>query len=252
MEKHIKDGLTYYTFDIFKSFPELRHGVFTRYGPYNDEFNLSFEHGDEAEVIINLTLAEKLLGLNGASFVNQGHFDRILELNKGEEYSPRKREELKEGYDALIGYPGHNLMVKLADCQGVIIYAPDKKVLALVHSGWRGSVLNILGKVVNKLISSYEVMPLRLYAAISPSIGPCCMEFKSWEKDLPQSLWKYRMGDSSYIDFWQMSMDQLTNAGLDSKNIELSGICTKCNTAFFSHRRGDTGRFAVMAGINHV
>jgi YfiH family protein len=248
MRKHTTNGLLYYSFEIFAPYP-LKHGVFTRHGPWGDPFNLSFEHGETLEVKKNLSLAEKALSLKEAAFVKQAHGDSILELDKLPHYHPLSPEEMLSGYDALISLKGRTLMIKLADCQGIILYDPQSGALALVHSGWRGSAFNILGKVVEHLKNFCGIDPSRLLAGVSPSIGPCCMEFKSWKEELPESLWKYRLPDSVYFDFWKLTVSQLTESGLKEDNIELSGICTKCNSDFFSHRRGDTGRFAVMAGL---
>jgi copper oxidase (laccase) domain-containing protein len=252
METRSANGLTYHVFHLFQPYPELVHGVFTRRGPDGGDFNLSFEHGDKETVLKNLTLAENALGLPKASFLNQGHGDGILELSPGETFAPGSEAESGKDRDALIGREGHNLMIKLADCQGAVMYSPDRGVLALVHSGWRGSALNILGKTVRRLAEAHGVDPRKLLCGITPSIGPCCMEFKSWRESLPPALWKYRTGEDDRFDFWAASLDQLTEAGLDPENVEIAGVCTRHGTEFYSHRAGDKGRFAVMAGIVRV
>jgi len=54
---------------------------------------------------------------------------------EGQGYTPRA--------DAIITeMPFIALMVKQADCQGVILFDPEQRVLANVHCGWRGSVRN--------------------------------------------------------------------------------------------------------------
>lgn len=42
------------------------------------------------------------------------------------------------------------LMVRFADCQGVLMFDPVARVIAAVHSGWRGNVQNIIGQAVQK------------------------------------------------------------------------------------------------------
>jgi copper oxidase (laccase) domain-containing protein len=248
MLEHVSRGLSYYSFEILRPYPELSHGVFGRKGPEGD-FNLSYEHGETSLVNRNLSLAEELLGLPPASFVNQAHGANILELKDGEVYAPRSPSETLGGYDAIIGGPGTNLMVKLADCQGVLLYSPERKVLAMVHSGWRGSALGIVSLAAERMVRAYGADPEGMLAAVSPSIGPCCMEFKSYERDLPPELWRYRVGESFYFDFWAATKDELLRAGLSPSRIEFSGLCTLCGGGFFSHRAGDTGRFAFMAGL---
>ncbi|MDR2353149.1 MAG: polyphenol oxidase family protein [Deltaproteobacteria bacterium] len=246
MLKHIYENITYYTYNIFRPYPQLRHGVFTRGG--DREFNLSFSSGDPGEVLKNLKTVEKALNLPPVAQVGQTHGAEILDLTKITSYSPRAPKDLKEGYDAMIGGPLQPLLVKLADCQGIILFAPENNLLALVHSGWRGSVQNILGKTVASL-KSKGVNPKKILAAISPSLGPCCFEFKDWKTLLPAHLHRYRLKDTDYFDFWTLSHDQLTGEGMLSLNIHNPFICTLCSSEFFSHRRGDRGRFALVAGI---
>jgi copper oxidase (laccase) domain-containing protein len=272
MRKHTSDGLVFYSFEILKGHPEMAHGVFTRRGPSGGDFNLSYEHGDEGEVNRNILLARNALGLEKGplAFVNQAHGSLILEPEIS--YSPCSSKDLIGGFDALIGRPGANLMIKLADCQGILLYSPPSKIFALVHSGWRGSVLNILGKTVARLRDSYGVRPQSLLAGVSPSIGPCHMEFKSYREDLPRELWGYKAGrkdkagdkagdgikdgtkdengSGDYFDFPRLTLDQLTDSGVLKENVEFSGFCSYCEEdLFYSHRRGDRGRFAVMAGL---
>jgi copper oxidase (laccase) domain-containing protein len=93
--------------------------------------------------------------------------------------------------------------------------------------------------------------PKGMHAGVSPSIGPCCMEFKGWRELLPEWAWAFK-GKGCRMDFWAMTVEQLKEAGLKEENIELSGVCTMCGSGFFSHRRGDSGRFGVMAGVVHT
>ena len=45
------------------------------------------------------------------------------------------------GKDALVtDIPGICIAVSTADCVPVLVYAPDKKVVAAIHAGWRGTV----------------------------------------------------------------------------------------------------------------
>ncbi len=146
-------------------------------------------------------------------------------------------------------------VIQVADCQAVILYDPVRKVVANIHSGWRGSLLNILGTGVNIMERGFGTDPGDIVAAVSPSLGPCCSEFKHYRKEIPRYLWKYRLNNNGnhfdHFDFWQMSCDQLVKEGVKPENIEISRVCTPCNShIFYSYRKEkNTGRFAVVAGI---
>ena len=125
-----------------------------------------------------------------------------------------------------------------------------KKVIANVHSGWRGSICNIAGKCVELMAREYGCRPQDILAGISPSLGPCCAEFIHYKTEIPRSFWKYRVKEN-HFDFWKMSFDQLREAGLRFENIEISDMCTRCNPhLFFSYRHSNTtGRFAAVIGL---
>jgi YfiH family protein len=253
MEIRRRDGLTSYAFEIFAPFPRLKHGVFARYGPpeLGGELTFAFRPDLPPERVLNsLKLAEEVLGLSPPAFVLQTHSANILLCDIEKPYRPRSQEEALSGYDALVAArPGQSLLVKLADCQGVLLFHPQSQALALAHSGWRGSKQNILGATVKFLKERLNVPPDELLAAISPSLGPCCAEFKNFREELPEEFWAYRDPTNDHFDFWAISLNQLTEAGLNPQNVQVAGICTKCHPDFYSYRRGDQGRFAVMAGV---
>ena len=249
-----QNGLRYYQFELFDNCPDLVHGVFTRDGGVSPEpqsgLNLAFMPDDTADnVRTNQELAAGALGLEKICYAGQVHGDRALVVRRGDNYFPRAPEETKKGYDALITPDaGLGLLIKLADCQGAILYDPKTGILALVHSGWRGSVSNILGKTVARLKCEFGVDPSDLLCGITPSLGPCCAEFVNYQQELPDTFMVHRHG--CHFDFWAISRDQLIEAGLLERHLEIAGICTKCGGPdFYSYRRdGITGRFGLMAG----
>lgn len=164
---------------------------------------------------------------------------------------------LANPYDAVDGFitatPGIALCVRFADCQGVLFFDPVKRVIAAVHSGWRGNAQNILGKCVAKMTSEFDCNPANILIGISPSLGPCCAEFSDPVNELPEEMHKYISekipGKNPHVDLWQCSHDQLTSVGIPSENIEIARRCTVCeNDHFFSYRGGKktTGH---MAGL---
>lgn len=254
LRKYSYNSLIWYGFSIFESHPEFRHGVFTRFGglsgPKGDELWLAFNSVDpQANVLANIERAREALGLPPPAFVRQTHSDRVLVVRPSDAYQPRGPEEAHADYDAMVApEPGVGLLIKVADCQAVIIHDPVSGATGLAHSGWRGSVRNIIGATVAEMVS-LGLDPSGFKAAISPSLGPCCAEFINYRRELPEHFQKHMVGDA-HFDFWAISREQLIEAGLRDENIETAGICTKCSPEFFSYRRGDKlARFGVMAGV---
>jgi len=143
-----------------------------------------------------------------------------------------------------------SLVIQVADCQSILMYDPVRQVIANVHSGWRGSIKNIIGRTISVMEKEFDSKPGNIVTGITPSLGPCCSEFVNYKDEIPENFWKYKDG-SDYFDFWAISVNQLCDAGVLKKNIYLSEICTRCNTdLFFSFRgEGTTGRFAAVIGL---
>ncbi len=140
------------------------------------------------------------------------------------------------------------LVIRTADCQSVLVVDPVQRVVGNVHSGWRGSVANIIDDTVKVMTSRFGSRPDNCYAAIGPSLGPCCAEFVNYRKEIPRHYWSYRL-EKDHFDFWQLSVDQLIAAGVPRQHITSSGMCTRCNQhVFYSYRgeRNRAGRFAAI------
>lgn len=153
--------------------------------------------------------------------------------------------------DALItADPLTILFIQVADCQPVIVIDPVQRVVANIHSGWRGSIQNIIGATIEKMVSRFDCRPEHLLCGIGPSLGPCCSEFINFRTEIPERLWRYRRAHD-HFDFWRMSVDQLIQAGVRANNIDVCGVCTKCNPhLFFSYRhQKQTGRFSSVVGV---
>jgi YfiH family protein len=230
--------------------PGLVHRVFTRQGgvsdPPYDSLNSSYTVADRPEnVKANLEKIKKAIKAEQLVFMTQEHGENIVILRKDYFKSPCGIPPA----DAMItNMPRIALMVKQADCQGVIIFDPEKKVIANVHCGWRGNVRNILENVIISMTNDFGCRPSDLLAAIGPSLGPCCAEFVDYKDIFPGEFETFLVREN-YFDLWAISCRQLQRAGLKRENIEISGICTRCRTDLFYSYRGEgrTGRFATVA-----
>ena len=237
----------WFTFRQLSTFDKLKHGVFSRRGGFSQppyaECNVSFRLGNHKDTLKNHLKLRDNIGVKEIAHMQQIHGDTIEKVSLWHKYdtAPVADAMITESYDL-------GLMIKLADCQGIIIYDPVKHILGVVHSGWRGNVINIVSKAVNKMISSFDCNPSDIHAAFGPSLGPCCAEFRTWKDIFPKYFEQFMITDN-YFDLWAVTCYQLINAGIRPEHIELAAICTKCNYSwFFSYRgEGETGRFAVIA-----
>jgi hypothetical protein len=234
----------------FPHLPAVSSATFSRHGgaseqPYHSR-NVGLHVGDdEALVLQNRAIIKEELGLARLVSAKQVHGDSILNVD----WLPDADVE-HAGHDALMtNIPEIGLMIQQADCQAVMLYDPEHGAVANIHSGWRGSVANIIAKTVAAMIFAYGTRPAALLAAISPSLGPCCGEFVQYRTELPLSFHAYQV-QPNHFDFWAISRDQLRAAGVRIEHIEIAGRCTVCNENYFSYRRDRvTGRFASVIGM---
>lgn len=253
MIAHLKNDILFFRFPLLNGFSGLAHGVFTRHGgqsppPFNS-LNVGLNGGDDADAVeSNRSAIADCLGVSRPLiFCDQVHGAVVVSLKKAAD----SKVPSKITGDALItDIPGMPIGIQLADCQAILLYDPVRSVVANVHSGWRGSIQNIAGTTIDRMQSDFLCRPADIRAAVSPSLGPCCSEFKNYQTEIPEKLWSYR-DSRNYINFWDITRDQLTAAGILPENIEFSGVCTKCNThLFYSYRKNpETGRFAAVAGL---
>jgi len=253
-----KNGASYYRFESLVPFPEIRHGIFTRHfgcstGPF-ESLNVSFGLGDKAaHVKENRQVIARALGSNDLVYAQQVHGDQVLILNPENFVSDVDSEQVLGTGDALVtDASGKFLTIQLADCQSILLYDATRRVIANIHSGWRSIIRNIAGRTVHVMQKHFKCHPADIIAGIGPSLGPCCAAFVNYRKEIPEIFWQYKTANN-HFDFWAVSCDQLADAGVPRENIEVSNVCTRCNTAvFFSYRgEGQTGRFASVIGINH-
>jgi polyphenol oxidase len=250
LDRFVSGSPGHFGFSSLSGFPGLVHGVFGRLGgvsqpPYHS-LNVSYSVGDAPSAVSrNLSLIRETLGAERLFFMNQVHGNEIYTVKQETGDSTFGSPKA----DAVItSVPGTAMIAKLADCQGLILYDPERAVLAVVHAGWRGQVSNITARVVERMRGEFGCRPGVLQAAVSPSLGPCCAEFVSYRKIFPVYFRRFMVREN-YFDLWEITRFQLQEAGVAAGNISIAGVCTKCRTdLFFSYRaEGVTGRFCIAA-----
>lgn len=130
------------------------------------------------------------------------------------------------------------LHIVTADCVPILLYDPIGKVIGALHAGWRGTVAEISKKAVLLMQSEYNCNPSDIIASIGPAISKCCYEV---DYDVANAVHKcvfkiYPLAGNKFIvDLKEANEILLSRAGVT--NIEVSDICTSCNSnKYWSHR----------------
>lgn len=222
------------TFRSLADVPGLVHGVTTRAVPRAD--------------------VPSILGLAApVQSAHQVHGARIVDLDAVGRPDPGRADGLTT--DAVGGPP---LAVLGADCPGVLLVAPKRRALAVLHAGWRGVVARIVPAGVKRMRARYGARPEELLVGIGPGIGVERYEVSAEvgariaagaPHDARQAVLRPGRPGHAYADLRAAIRAQLLAAGVPSAHIEQHPACTYEDERFFSVRRDgpETGRHLLVA-----
>lgn len=253
MIKNVKGDLVYFTFESFDKTGIVKHCFSTRKGGVSTgvykSMNLSFRKDTRENVIKNYSILCNAIGCdyNNIVFSDQVHGNEIYNVTQKDRGKGLLRESDIKNIDALITNEKDVVLTTFyADCVPLYFLDVNKKVIALAHSGWRGTVKQIAAKTVNQMQDMHNCNPKDILVGIAPSIGVCCYEtdelvVKEFKDSIPFSekfIYKDLNKAGKYkIDLQNINREILINAGIEKQNIEIANICTKCNNQLlFSHR----------------
>ena len=233
-------------------FITTRHGGVSQ-GNYATMNPGEFSGDDPASVRMNRQLLSDAMGISP---------ERIFapcQVHEAEISCIDAQQQEMYGKDALVtDIPGICIAVSTADCVPVLVYAPDKKVVAAIHAGWRGTVKQIVAKTIRCMADRYSCDPALMMAGIAPSISKEAFEvgeevvdaFRETRVDMNRIMDRNAQTGKAHIDLWEANRIQLLQSGLLSERIEVSGICTyQHHEDFFSARRLGIKSGRILSGI---
>jgi YfiH family protein len=187
------------------------------------------------------------------------------------------------GDGLLTATPGLLLAIQTADCLPVILVDAKRRAIGVFHTGWRGTVKRIVEKGVGQMQHWFGSRPRDLRAAVGPGIHGCCYDVGEDVRGKFESQFSYagklfrevkesdpvrekypllfltarapghgELPNKIFLDLVEANRQQLLEAGVPSKSIWTSPLCTNCNhDLLFSHRgeKGKTGRMMGVVGI---
>lgn len=176
--------------------------------------------------------------------LRQGHMQALKQLGFGESLTaeaeqvhgnsvavvgPEVPSKPYAGADALITSSRNvHLKIVVADCAAVYLVDRKGRAIGLVHSGRKGTELEIVPATIRALEVNFQILPKDLILQISPCIRPPHYE----------------------VDFATAITHQALAIGVTE--ITDCGICTACHsTRYYSYRmeKGKTGRMAAILSL---
>jgi YfiH family protein len=215
--------------------------------------NVSFYAGD-GDVLSNRKAILAKLGYNLTDLVvmNQSHSADFLLA--GKEHKGRGAcfgEEAIVNVDALITREaGVVLMAQGADCPLVAIYNEKSKVVAVIHSGWKGTQKGIIPRVLSYMSEELGCDHSFSKVVVSPYAKGCCYEvgeeFLEIFNEHPQAF--IRKEGKLFFDLGVIISSQLSLFGIADDRVSFEEGCTMCGDAHYSYRKENigSGRFALF------
>lgn len=271
MRENQAGEVVYLTFPILEEIDWISHLFSTRMGGVSEgiyrSMNLSYTRGDEKESVDeNYRRIAAALGCSVEDMVcsDQTHTTNLRIVGKADGGKGITRKKDYANVDGLLtNEPGVYLATFFADCVPLYFVDTKRRAIALAHSGWRGTVARMGQCVVEKMREAYGTDPADLLAAVGPSICQECYEVSEDVADAflaefakpgqEREILLSKGGGKYQLDLWRANEIVLTEAGVPSKNIQVTDLCTCHNDRYlFSHRasRGQRGNLGAFLGMS--
>ncbi|WP_243109975.1 peptidoglycan editing factor PgeF [Clostridium sp. E02] len=248
------EGVPYLSFPLLKKTGLVKHGFSTRMGGVSEgkfaTMNFAFTTGDNKEhVMENYRRMGRALCVSPEKMVlsYQSHTTNLLTVTAEDIGKGITRERDYRDVDGLItNIPGITLVTFYADCVPLYFLDPVHKVIALSHSGWRGTVNRMGEKTIERMKKEFGSKAQDIIACIGPSICGTCYEVgeevagefeKSFDPKYLKDILTGKENGKFLLDLWKVNEIILLEAGVKTENIQVTDICTHCNSNYlFSHR----------------
>lgn len=193
---------------------------------------------------------------------NQTHSDNIKIINQKQidKNAANQKIETAQNADSLITNEKDIILATTnADCILFLLYDTENKVIANVHSGWRGTVQRIAIKTVQKMQKEFNSKPENIICCICPSIRKCHFEVGKEVKEIFQDEFKdidldkvieeTKPKEKWHIDTIEINKILLKRLGLKEENIIDSKICSVCNHNIIHSYRMEKEKYGLETAI---
>lgn len=222
----------------YLEFPELtKLGVQNIYTLKELDFSKKDENKNKDK---NYKLIADIFDVNTDNLIYtyQTHSNKLLLIENEKDF---KKD--RNNFDGMITNRDDIVLItNNADCILFTIYDSKKRILANLHSGWKGTLGRILENALESFQNRFKSNAKDINIFISPSIRSCCFEveedvkamFVNEFKEIDEKEYIKRKiienhVNKYYIDTIYLNKKMIEKYNIPSKNIYDSNICSLCN-----------------------
>ncbi|PJJ28047.1 hypothetical protein H171_1535 [[Clostridium] celerecrescens 18A] len=269
MDYKTVEKVPYLSFPVLERTGLVKQGFSTKLGGVSQgkfaTMNFTFTRGDNrSHVLENYHRMGKALGVDVERMVlsYQTHTTNVRLVTEEDAGKGIVKERDYEDVDGLItNIPGITLVTFYADCVPLYFLDPIHQAIGLSHSGWRGTVKRMGEVTVKKMEEAFGTKAEDVIACIGPSICKECYEvgievaqefMKGFDKKHWGDILSEKTDGKYLLDLWRANEIVLLESGIKQENIQVTDICTHCNSdLLFSHRTtgNERGNLAAFLGI---
>ena len=169
------------------------------------------------------------------SYLNQVHGSTVI--------LPEAETQVFTGDGLLSDKNKEILLVRTADCLPLFFYESTKKVIGIIHLGWRPAKENIIAVFIDKLKDVFGAGLKEAFLGIGPGLRRSCFEVGREFLDFSCFAGFIEERDSKYyLDMVSFLKRSFVARGFKKENFLDSQICSFCDSNFYSARRDKTDK----------
>jgi YfiH family protein len=231
-------GFRWLTFPSLEKLDSVLHGFTIKSQPAAMDQNIKLDH-----------LIRKIIGVNRPVIsLRQVHGDECVILTS--------KDKLKREYkgDAILtDRKDIFVSIQVADCVPIFLLEEKRKVVGLIHAGWKGTLLGIAKRTIETAQDQLGCKPGDFTVCFGPSIRSCCYRVSDDVAILFDSKKAHSLAKGGRtLDLVGINRKQLLESGVKDNRLFTAGGCTCCEEKlFYSYRREKekTGRMAGFLGL---
>jgi YfiH family protein len=233
------DGIRWLSFPSLDVYPFLLHGFIIK----SQDLPPNVKTKEVKNLLHRITSRKRTL-----IHLSQKHRDQCVIITS--------RDKLKKKYtgDALLtDRDDIFISIWVADCLPIFLVEVKRKVIGLIHAGWRGTLLGIAQRSLEQANSQLGCEPGDFTVMLGPCIKSCCYQVSDDVAILfDKKCVKPDPKGKVTLDLIYANLKQLVSCGVKKERIFATGMCTVCDKdLFYSYRlnKENTGRMIGFMGL---